>query len=300
MHSGWYQVAYSRDIREGMTEVRIDGTSIALVRTVEHGLRAVHAYCPHRGANLCRGGRLESDAIICPFHGFRVHLSSCGRFQARSLEAMEVGGLVFVKAQGGTDCGLRARLTAEAESRSIVPGFEILLAAEAELIVENAFDESHFQPVHQICNAPHFESAPVPGGGYAARGVFALPPSNWQNSVNEGHIEVPFTATAYSPTVVISDLGGDRPYAMLTASQPVERDKCVARLSLIMPHPDGAMPKRADCLYLLEQARAGLQQDAKIWEALHRPEIFDAVVSDNAVLGFRAFCRGFAPARDAG
>ena len=28
------------------------------------------AYCPHLGANLCAGGRVEKDCITCPFHGW--------------------------------------------------------------------------------------------------------------------------------------------------------------------------------------------------------------------------------------
>ena len=31
----------------------------------------VDAYCPHLGANLAVGGKVEGDCIECPFHGWQ-------------------------------------------------------------------------------------------------------------------------------------------------------------------------------------------------------------------------------------
>ncbi len=46
--------------------------------------------------------------------------------------------------------------------------------------------------------------------------------------------DVPFLATAFSPTIVLSMLSGGRPYAMITATCPLSEHEIIARLSLIM------------------------------------------------------------------
>jgi nitrite reductase/ring-hydroxylating ferredoxin subunit len=41
------------------------------------GLRVFDAYCPHQGAHLGYGGKLDDDCLRCPFHGF--HFDTEGR-----------------------------------------------------------------------------------------------------------------------------------------------------------------------------------------------------------------------------
>lgn len=293
MHDGWYQVAYTRHLTDPLTEARIGDEPIALVRRDDGRLSAISAWCPHRGANLCRGGTVKGDAVICPFHAFPVGLDGQGRFPAHPYDVMEIGGLVFVKRAGGQDSGLRAALQTLEADHQFVPGFEVILKALPELVIENAFDQSHFQPVHRVRNAPQFRARHGADGSYAVDGVFTLPASQWQKGAGAS-LDVPFTATAYSPTVVLSRLGGAHPYHMITTTCPTgPARETLARLSLIMP----GNPSREDCLYLLQQARDGLMQDAGIWEAMRLPERIDPVDSDACVLGFRRFCAGFDPSR---
>lgn len=292
MHDGWYQVAYARDITEPLTEIHIGDEPLALIRDADGALVAISAWCPHRGANLCRGGTVEDGAITCPFHAFPVSWRGQGRFRTDPFDVLEIGGLIFVKRPGGHGAGLARRLAALAEDHQFVPGFEVILSATPELVVENAFDQSHFRPVHRVGNAPRFRRRADAQGAYAVEGVFDLPASQWQRGAPGARFEVPFVATAFSPTVVLSTLGGARPYAMITTTCPLSDRETLARLSLIMP----GTPSREDCLYLLEQARAGLMQDARIWEAMRLPERIDPVDSDSFVLGFRDFCAGFDPA----
>ena len=54
--------------------VRVDGTAIA-VFNVDGEFRAIHAVCPHRGANL-REGYVEDGVVTCPLHGYRFELAT--------------------------------------------------------------------------------------------------------------------------------------------------------------------------------------------------------------------------------
>ena len=295
MHSGWYQLAYQRDLTQGLNLAWIGDHPLALVRRGE-AVTAYDARCPHRGANLCVGGTLDGDAVICPFHGYRVQLGSEGEgFHVREYRVLPLGGLVFVRDPDGRDCGLEAYLNDLERNHYIVPGFTMELRTSPELVIENAFDNSHFQPVHGILNEPRFERVPDRCGEFGVSGTFVIPASPWQKSADPAdEVAVPFRAIAFSPTVVVSELGGENPYFMITSAVPLG-DGCAVRLSLALaPQPDGRPPSQDGARYLLRQATAGLEKDRVIWENLPREPWLDPVPGDRWVQGFREFAAGFA------
>ena len=49
----------------------ISGLNLAVFRGDTGDAHIVDAYCPHMGANLGVGGRVEGDCIECPFHGWK-------------------------------------------------------------------------------------------------------------------------------------------------------------------------------------------------------------------------------------
>jgi ribosomal protein S12 methylthiotransferase accessory factor len=61
MRSGWFQVAFERELSRDVTALEIEKPLIA-VRTAS-AIRVFAAVCPHRGAHLGHGGRLDQDAI---------------------------------------------------------------------------------------------------------------------------------------------------------------------------------------------------------------------------------------------
>src|SRR4051812_7091142 len=71
--TGWYQVTFERDLTGDVTPAAMAGARLVLVRTAR-GLLAADAVCPHRGAHLALGGRLDGESIVCPMHGYRISL----------------------------------------------------------------------------------------------------------------------------------------------------------------------------------------------------------------------------------
>jgi len=69
---GWFCVADSDELAPGeVRPVRYFGRELVLLRTEAGEARLFDAYCPHLGAHLGHGGRLEGDVLQCPFHGWR-------------------------------------------------------------------------------------------------------------------------------------------------------------------------------------------------------------------------------------
>ncbi|WP_374147200.1 aromatic ring-hydroxylating dioxygenase subunit alpha [Sphingomonas sp. 28-63-12] len=293
LHKGWYQIAFARDLSAGLNGAAIGTRPLALVRDGDR-IRAFEAVCPHRGANLCRGGTLIGEAIRCPFHGLSIGLGSArAGLGVAEYPCLSIGGLVFVRAASGAAGDLPARLAALDATAFFVPGFELVIGAPAELVIENAFDGLHFRIVHAIGNQPDLRIVAA-GGSFAVEGEFLLPPSPWQQgAAGQSHVAIPYRATAYSPTLVIAEMGGANPYMMITATVPAGPRQCVVRLSLVLPPGDnGAPPDAAACRYLLDGARRGLMEDKPIWEAMVDDPPFAPVAGDAGVTGFRAFCAG--------
>lgn len=295
MHTGWYQLAYERDLKPGLNALTLAGRHLLVIYRA-HKAEVYDGACPHRGYLLGTGAQLHDDRVVCPFHGQAVGLgtgSHCALTLARHA-ALLVGGLLFVRigANETSDAGFAERIAALDASCYIVPGFCRRIHAPAELIIENAFDCAHFQPVHSIGNMPSMETRRDRAGAYIATARFALPPSAWQGSEPTS---VPFTATAFSPTLVITELGGARPYLMLSATIPLDADSCELRLSVLVPGDASGLAPKADGLrYLLRQAEAGIDKDILIWEHLAaRGAIAQAAPFDQPVLGFQRFCSEF-------
>ena len=88
--SEWKQVAALEDIpRLGSRVVKTATRDIAVFRTSEDKVFALHDHCPHKGAPVCRGiiggtwppcepGEMkferEGEVLICPWHGFEFDL----------------------------------------------------------------------------------------------------------------------------------------------------------------------------------------------------------------------------------
>ena len=70
--NGWFIVAASTDLGPGeVMPLYCFGRDLVLFRTESGTPRLFDAHCPHLGAHLGIGGRVEGDCLQCPFHGWK-------------------------------------------------------------------------------------------------------------------------------------------------------------------------------------------------------------------------------------
>jgi nitrite reductase/ring-hydroxylating ferredoxin subunit len=300
MHGrGWYQVAFESELTREVTPAAVGARRLLLLRMPE-GLRITDATCPHRGADLGHGGRLDNGAIVCPFHGFHIGIGKPGAhgLHVRDYPSLVIGGLVFARPCDGHDNGFASMMKELGRQRIIVPGFTLKLRAAAEMVIENAFDQAHFRSVHGIGLHGGFRLRPSETGELAVEGSFELPSSPWQRGRpgTEGSV-VPFTARAFSPGLVVSHLGGKYPYGVITAATPTPEGGCIIRLSLALePDRTNRAPSRELIDFLLRRSRDGLDRDRLIWEHRSGAAPVHYTPLDGPVRAFHDFCAGFAEA----
>lgn len=69
---GWYQIDYGDQLKRGQVKPwRAFGRDFVLWRDADGAPHLFDAFCPHLGAHLGHGGRVEGNVLRCPFHGWR-------------------------------------------------------------------------------------------------------------------------------------------------------------------------------------------------------------------------------------
>lgn len=268
---GWYHVAFTHELQEELTPLYLGQQRLMAVQQ-QDTVRVFAATCPHRGAHLAHGGTLQGDAVLCPFHGLRIHLGETAdtAFWVHEYPCLVRGGMVLVRMSDMDKPDLPQAL-AEIEQRyTFIPGFTMLVRVSLEMAAENAFDCMHFKSVHGIMNEPVFTVHDGPYGELRAIGDFVIPSSERIPRP----LYVKYRTGAFSPGVVISELRGDPPYnyVMISTGVPTpEPGTCALRLTLALPPP----VDQHLATILIEAGRRGLERDRAIWEHLaveHAPQ----------------------------
>lgn len=162
----WYAVGWSKDLKKKPLKRRVLGKDIVLYRDHAGNARAMHAYCPHRGADLslgtCRDGHL-----VCPYHAWKFDTDgTCIEIPAHPNRAIpafahtfaypvsERAGLLWVYPQAshaGSDATIpELELFPELEDPAYTAApFESIWNAHLTRVIESVIDVAHVPIVHR-------------------------------------------------------------------------------------------------------------------------------------------------------
>ena len=69
--TGWFMVGWSADFTAGTTTpLQYLGGHQVAYRTEDGELHVLDAHCPHLGAHIGHGGKVQGDCVVCPYHGW--------------------------------------------------------------------------------------------------------------------------------------------------------------------------------------------------------------------------------------
>jgi 3-ketosteroid 9alpha-monooxygenase subunit A len=69
--TGWFQVGWSADFpSDRAVPLRYFGEELAAYRDSGGKLHILDAHCPHFGAHIGHGGKVNGDCVTCPYHGW--------------------------------------------------------------------------------------------------------------------------------------------------------------------------------------------------------------------------------------
>ncbi|MFE6778396.1 Rieske 2Fe-2S domain-containing protein [Streptomyces sp. NPDC057702] len=169
---GWFPVATRAEVGPGRVVTRrLLGEDVVVYRTRGGRLRAVRPFCPHLGAHLGHGGRVEGEDLVCPFHHFAFgpggecvrtgYGTPPPRARLTSLECREAVGLIFVWRHARSEPP--SWETTAPPRGDFGPSRHAVrtLVAHPQDFMENVVDIGHFTPVHRLAASvvaePRFE-----------------------------------------------------------------------------------------------------------------------------------------------
>lgn len=174
--SSWYQIGWSGEFTVGSTvPLRYFNTDLVCYRGESGELHVSDAFCPHFGAHLGHGGKVEGDCIRCPFHGWKwgpdgqnveIPYSRPDKMnlRLRKWNVAEVDGLALLwyGAEGEPPSRpapsfIPEPLTYADDFYDIWPGCADVwtnLRFPAQVVAENSGDAAHFCYVHGASDVP--------------------------------------------------------------------------------------------------------------------------------------------------
>jgi hypothetical protein len=230
--------------------------------------------------------------VLCPFHGKRIGLGSGARLSVREHETVQLGDAVFVRLSDEPDHDRGFRKAAvELAGRRIAAALTTTVRANASLIIENAFDAEHFPAVHEVPQVNGMDARQGPDGELVIEGEFVSRTPTWENTKGAapvGEFRNRFLARAFSPGLVITELGPPgHGHIVITGANPTA-EGCTARVAVSTREGDEAALGA-----LIAGSRRAFDQDRDIWENLDPTVTPRLDPRDAPVVAFQTFCAGF-------
>jgi phenylpropionate dioxygenase-like ring-hydroxylating dioxygenase large terminal subunit len=297
---GWFPVAYSDELTStDVRRLRYFDRELVLFRGEDGKAVLLDAYCPHLGAHLGVGGRVDGCHLVCPFHGWHFDASgSCVEIpgsaeipsgaQTRSWPLVERNGILLAWHHGerrAPDCEVPMfpEWSAADWTTSYVRRSWIVRTHPQE-VLENSVDWEHFQTVHGM-PAPQDRHETFEGKTFrwvVGRSRTSRPRSASREEdclVDSLHLGLGFGWLRYNGM-----------YRTIVASgvTPIDHETVEIRLG-VFGRRDGrsdAATREGLEAYIEGQASA-MEQDLPIWESKcyqARPVLGDA---DSTIVAFR-------------
>lgn len=297
---GWYLVAWSADLGpRDVLPLRYFGRDFVLYRSETGRPVLLAAHCPHLGAHLGYGGRVEGERIVCPFHAWEFGADGrCARVpyasrippraEVRAHRLEEHSGMIL--GYFGPE-GREPAYEVPAISHLGDPAWTEMQRAEIEIrtqareVIENIADLAHFKPVHNT-KIDDFE-------------VIIDGPRATQRSVGKGRnlrgekIDVVSVATYHGPAIQFTELAWAYPMFLVNAHVPIDEERLLLRFGVMVRPGEGVTLPPEVLEAHVAAARDGYFEDVAIWEHKRWRDTPVLADGDGPIGKVRAWYAGF-------
>jgi 3-ketosteroid 9alpha-monooxygenase subunit A len=298
--NGWFQLCYSDELTTGtVLPLSYFGRELVAFRGEDGKVGVLDAFCPHLGAHLGYGGKVEGSNIVCPFHAWKF--DACGgcaevpyakkippKAKMRAWPAVEVNGLVMVW-HHAEDAPPAWEVPALPEylhdEWTTYERRRWKVRSRNQEMAENAVDSAHFHFLHGTSNMPlsraeqegHLLKVTSTTGMQTPRG--GIDGQVQSSSYGFGYSTVRFTGLV--ETLLVSSI------------TPIDDEYVDVRFNFTLKKlPDKDVTKSVGKAFIREVSRQ-LEQDIPIWEHKvfwERPVLCDG---DGPIGLFRKWAKQF-------
>lgn len=298
--NGWFQVAYSDELAPGaVLPLEYFGRSLVAFRGADGKAAVLDAFCPHLGAHLGYGGRVEGNSLVCPFHAWQF--DACGtcvavpyakkippKAKLQEWPVREVNGLVLAwyHADGAPPSFDIPQLPeVGAEDWTPYERRRWSIKTRHQEMAENAVDCAHFHFLHGTSNMPSSRAE--------AAGPILHVISTTGMHTPRGGVDGEVESTSYGFGYSTVRFRGIVETLLVSSMTAVDDEHIDVRFNFsIKKIGDSDVTKGVGKAFIREVSRQ-LEQDIPIWEHkqyLDRPILCDG---DGPIGLFRKWSRQF-------
>jgi phenylpropionate dioxygenase-like ring-hydroxylating dioxygenase large terminal subunit len=297
---GWFQVAYSDELEPGkVLPLKYFDRDLVLFRTEDGQAKLLDAFCPHLGAHLGYGGKVEGSCIRCPFHAWQFDgAGNCTevpyakkippKAKMRAWHVHEAAGLILAWHHTGGD--------APPWHPPEVPEYQHPEWTEYERrrwqirtrnqeMAENAVDSAHFHYLHGTSNMP---SSQAEVKDHLLR-VFS--PTGMETS--RGHVDGSVESLSYGFGFSVVRFKGIVETLLVSSVTPIDGENVDVRFNFSVKKTGGADITRGVGAAFIKEVSRQLEQDIPIWENKVQWELPVLCDGDGPIGMFRKWCRQF-------
>jgi nitrite reductase/ring-hydroxylating ferredoxin subunit len=278
---GWFAVAFADEIARGQAKpIHYFGLELVLFRGEDGTARVFDAHCPHLGAHLGIGGRVEGEGLRCPFHGWRYDGSGrCvevpyarkipPKARVRAWPVVEKNGLIAVwRHARGEPPSWPAPDVPDYGSAEWTPPErrEWIVRSCAQELAENSVDAAHFRFVHKTNTVPVTETAEIRGHvlRVVSHNVVATP-----RGEQRGRIEI----EAHGLGVGFTRFSGIADLLVVPCGTPIDEERTHMRLQFSVRKLQDSDATRGVGKAFIAEIERQFAQDIPIWEnKAHLPQ----------------------------
>jgi nitrite reductase/ring-hydroxylating ferredoxin subunit len=276
---GWFVVGYSDELGPGdVRPLDYFGTALVCYRGESGTAYVRDAFCPHLGAHIGYGGRVEGDDVICPFHGWTYGVDGRNiaipyatrpnaQARLRCWPVRESGGLILAWHHPRQ---LEPTWEVEPIAEFADPQFgppsrtDFEIHVHPQEVFENSVDLAHFLTVHQAARMPEVE-VEIAGPRLTATTTNQLLKSK------KGYFEGGVSSDLWGLGIDVARITGVVDTVAMVALTPIDEKRVHARfLTTARVAGGGEERDQASALALAQKAKDRVinefETDLVIWE----------------------------------
>lgn len=300
--TGWFTVAYSDElVADEVKSLHYFAKDLVLFRDKDGKASVLDAFCPHLGAHLGEGGKVENGEITCPFHAWKfdgtgrcVDIPYAEKIPKKAVLApwhvREQNNHIYVwHDAAGRDPYWEPPLLPEPTSDdfSEMRTARWTIATCNQEMAENQVDAAHFFYVHGAAKMPTTTVVDRVDHHFTTKSTTAM---STPAGVVDGHIEVNAWGFGFSTTRF---MGLVETFLMASAT-PIDEEHTEMMFAFQVRKIGKGITGGVGKAFMAE-IRRQLEQDIPIWENkiyVDRPLICDG---DGPIGIFRQWSKQFYP-----
>ncbi len=271
---GWFVIRFSDELGPGDVQpMRYFGKDLVLFRTEDGDPKVLDAFCPHLGAHLGHGGKVEGDSIKCPFHAWKFNgAGECTdipyatktppKAKMECYTLCERNGIIYMwhDEEGNAPNWDVPEIEGYGDGEWLEWNHSCMeIKTQPREVIENVADKAHFMPVHgtdirtfKNVFDHHIATQLIEATAYPLGG---------------GTDEFRGDATYFGPAYMVSKMWGLLESVIINAHVPIDETAIDLRFAVSLRIQKGDRDRTAQFAKgYIDNLRQGFLQDVQIWE----------------------------------